>query len=476
MAPASSLTKSRFLMVYIGLGLLFVASVLGYVTTLNAFVAPKIIGSRAETIERIIRTNNRALELNDHRAVRDELLRSGYLGDDRDFAILRPSRPQDQARLQAAIADCHQVTDQTCVRGDDLLVFSSARRPLLDHSSFVVELKNTRIDQALGMTPWLLLGAAAIAALLSFIGFGIRQQEKFFLKKLSLITENSRRVSELLKVPGGGMGLDEFDAVNQSLEQLAVSLNDKAKQVEVYRSWLARKTRKEQLELTLRHAAHDIRAPLEETAELCRHLPLLMDRLSQEKVVASFTSLEKRVRAGLHSLDTALKSTVEQNSQDLGTAEVASIGELFNEIRSRRTLYPELSQFTIQTDISDNLASARIRGSSSALLTAFWNLALNAAQARRDGTLTISASSSAEFVCLDFKDNGPGIPEALLEDIFLEFVTTRNGGTGIGLSSARRVIEASGGQLFAVSSRQGAHFQALLPVVDSKPEVNHAQA
>lgn len=163
-APGSSITKSRFLMVYIGLGLLFVASVLGYVTTLNSFVAPKIIGSRAETIERIIRTNNRALELNDHRAVRDELLRSGYLGDDRNFAILRPSRPQDQTRLQATIADCHQVTDQTCVHGDDLLVFSSATRPLLDHSSFVVELKNTRIDQDLGMTPWFLLGAAAIAA------------------------------------------------------------------------------------------------------------------------------------------------------------------------------------------------------------------------------------------------------------------------------------------------------------------------
>lgn len=465
-------------MVYIGLGLLFVASVLGYVATLNSFVAPKIIGSRAETIERIIRTNNRALELNDHRAVRDELLRSGYLGDDRDFTILRPSRPQDHGRLQAAIADCHQVTDQTCVRGDDLLVFSSATRPLLDHSSFVVELKNTRIDQALGMMPWFLLGAAAIAALLSFIGFGIRQQEKFFLKKLALITENSRRVSELLRVPGG-TGLDEFDAVSQSLEQLAVSLNDKAKQVEVYRSWLARKTRKEQLELTLRHAAHDIRAPLEETAELCRHLPLLMDRLSQEKVLASFTSLERRVRAGLHSLDTALKSTVEQNSQDLGVvAEMASVGELLSEIRSRRTLYPELSQFTIQANISVDLARAHVRGSSSALLTAFWNLALNAAQARRDGTLTISASSSAEFVCLDFKDNGPGVPEALLEDIFLEFVTTRQGGTGIGLSSARRVIEAAGGQLFAVSSGQGAHFQALLPVVssNSKPEVNHAQA
>lgn len=477
MATNPSLTKSRFLMVYIGLGLLFVASVIGYVTILNSFVAPRIVGTRAETIERIVRTNNRALELNDHRAVRDELLRSGYLGDDRDFSILRPSRAQDRERLKATIADCRQVTDQTCVRGDDLLIFSSTTRPLLDHSSFVVELKNTRIDQALGMTPWFVLGAAAIAALLSLIGLGIRSQEKFFLKKLSLITENSRRISELLKVPGFAGG-DEFDAVSQSLEQLAESLNDKAKQVEIYRNWLARKTRKEQLELTLRHAAHDIRAPLEETAELCRHLPLLLERLPQEKVVASVSSLEKRVRAGLHSLDTALSSTAEQSTRDSDTHETASIRELFDEIRSRRTLYPELASFTIQTEISPDLENARIQGSSNALLTAFWNLALNAAQARRDGTLTISASDSAGFVSLDFTDNGPGVPDALLEDIFLEFVTTRNGGTGIGLSSARRVVESSGGQLFAVSSHSGAHFQALLPLAKSelKPEVNHAQA
>lgn len=51
-------------------------------------------------------------------------------------------------------------------------------------------------------------------------------------------------------------------------------------------------------------------------------------------------------------------------------------------------------------------------------------------------------------------DNGPGIPEAILEDIFVPFFTTKANGTGIGLSHSRQIIRAHGGTI-SCSSRPG---------------------
>lgn len=59
-------------------------------------------------------------------------------------------------------------------------------------------------------------------------------------------------------------------------------------------------------------------------------------------------------------------------------------------------------------------------------------------------------------------DNGPGIDPAHLDNIFVPFFTTKRGGTGVGLSISRQLVQAnrgfislqpgeSGGSVFVVS-------------------------
>lgn len=99
------------------------------------------------------------------------------------------------------------------------------------------------------------------------------------------------------------------------------------------------------------------------------------------------------------------------------------------------------------------------------------NLLRNAVEAIRSsergrGRILIAASQiDAEWVELQFIDDGPGVPEPILDQLFERFTSTKAGaGMGIGLSISRRIIEAHGGTMSAVNGMTaGATFRITLP-------------
>lgn len=60
--------------------------------------------------------------------------------------------------------------------------------------------------------------------------------------------------------------------------------------------------------------------------------------------------------------------------------------------------------------------------------------------------ITVFATENDRTVFI-IKDNGPGIPDELLKQIFVPFFTTKTQGSGIGLSIARQILRAHGGTL-----------------------------
>ena len=59
--------------------------------------------------------------------------------------------------------------------------------------------------------------------------------------------------------------------------------------------------------------------------------------------------------------------------------------------------------------------------------------------------IRMSAFQMDEQVRISITDNGKGIPPELLDSVFVPFYTTRNEGSGIGLSLSREIMKLHGG-------------------------------
>ncbi len=95
------------------------------------------------------------------------------------------------------------------------------------------------------------------------------------------------------------------------------------------------------------------------------------------------------------------------------------------------------------------------------------NLALNAIQASPEGgIIVLNAEHVGARVQLTVSDQGSGIPDGMFERIFEPFVSSKPpaGGTGLGLSTSRRLVEGMDGTLVAANRPSGgACFTVSLP-------------
>ena len=104
---------------------------------------------------------------------------------------------------------------------------------------------------------------------------------------------------------------------------------------------------------------------------------------------------------------------------------------------------------------------------------ALLNLCLNAFDAMPGGgKLLVELRREASRLSLTVSDNGEGIPEDLLQNIFNPYFTTKEHGTGLGLANVHNIVEAHGGEIRVSSHSAGSDgkgggtvFTLLLPAV-----------
>ena len=78
----------------------------------------------------------------------------------------------------------------------------------------------------------------------------------------------------------------------------------------------------------------------------------------------------------------------------------------------------------------------------------FQNLLINGAHAMHGtGRIRVAVETIDSTCQIAFIDGGPGIPAEIREQIFTPFFTTKSRGSGLGLPTAKRLIDAHNGQI-----------------------------
>jgi two-component system, NtrC family, nitrogen regulation sensor histidine kinase GlnL len=123
-----------------------------------------------------------------------------------------------------------------------------------------------------------------------------------------------------------------------------------------------------------------------------------------------------------------------------------------------------------------------LRGNRDLLIQIFLNLVKNAAEACDGGEIVVTTSYQAGFrigernkahrqprrIAVTIADNGPGVPEALLGNLFDPFVTSKPGGRGLGLPLVAKLVRAHDGVIEFQSKPGATRFTVLLPISDNQ--------
>ena len=129
--------------------------------------------------------------------------------------------------------------------------------------------------------------------------------------------------------------------------------------------------------------------------------------------------------------------------------EIYLIRDLFDKLQT--LLKEEAESNAIALLFTSSPSTLELTADFSLLEKVLINLIKNAFQAlgdSRDGKVHVSAFKNIENrVIISVKDNGCGIPSTIIDDIFIPFYTTKNNGSGIGLSLSRQIMRLHSGTI-----------------------------
>lgn len=192
---------------------------------------------------------------------------------------------------------------------------------------------------------------------------------------------------------------------------------------------------------TLAAISHDLKTPI---TRLRLRAELLEDALLREKVLADLAEMQQMAQA---SLDFLRGGT---DHEAMATLDIDALLEALQE---------DAEDAGHEVTLSGGPIQQPLRCRPLALKRCLSNLVNNALQYGQRAAITVAATPG--WLTLTIRDHGPGIPEAELERVFepfyrLESSRSRDtGGVGLGLSIARNIARAHGGELTLHNHPQG---------------------
>jgi two-component system sensor kinase FixL len=184
--------------------------------------------------------------------------------------------------------------------------------------------------------------------------------------------------------------------------------------------------------------AHEVKNPL---AGIRGAIQVVGSRLPEN---AAYTPVFQEIVSRIDALDQMMKELLlfarppqpKRTPTDLVPL-VASTASLLSEDPSLR-----------QVDVEVAGSAPPVAADPEMLKIVFQNLLINGAHAMQGkGRIRVAVDAADTSCRVTFTDGGPGIPVDIREQIFTPFFTTKSRGSGLGLPTAKRLIEAHDGQI-----------------------------
>jgi signal transduction histidine kinase len=255
---------------------------------------------------------------------------------------------------------------------------------------------------------WIVVVSTAILALLLW---------RLVLRPVWALTDYARalRIGRADVTPPRRFGTAEFSASGQSVIDMGATLQGRATQMRAYAD----------------HVTHELKSPLTAlrgSTEMLRDV----DAETREALITSIDAASARMEQLLNDLQRHARAS---QSSGPGHASLAAIARDCGARASQDATIP-LSEIDLRTIVTHLTQNARDHGATEVILTPV-----------QQG--------------FEIHHNGSGIPEGDQGRVFDPFFTTRrdSGGTGMGLSIVRSLLQANGANIDLIKSIKGAAFR-----------------
>jgi len=301
--------------------------------------------------------------------------------------------------------------------------------------------------------------------------------------------------------------IEELEQKRKAIEESNAALTKSLEELKATQAQLIQSEKMASLGELTAGIAHEIQNPLnfvnnfsEVSSELLDEMRTELDRGDTEEAKAIASDVKLNLEKILHHgkrADAIVKGMLQHSRSSNGVKEPTDINALADEYL--RLAYHGLRakdksfNATLKTEFDETIGTINIipqdigRVTLNLITNAFYAVDEKRKLQTLEGFKTLqgfenyepTVSVSTELVIpppagggprvvkISVKDNGPGIPQKVLEKIFQPFFTTKptGQGTGLGLSLAYDIVKAHGGELKVETKEgEGSEFQIILPI------------
>ncbi len=290
----------------------------------------------------------------------------------------------------------------------------------------------------------------SLAVILSLTGAGFMAGS--LVRPLAALARSTERVAK------GDFDVQVAETRGDEIGGLTKAFNAMASSLARYRQDLIRAEGFAALGRLASMVAHEVRNPLNAIRGCVDYLRL---KRPDDELLAHHAEI---IRLEIDGLNTFVRDFLGLARLPAPKREPIDLGELLG---THLDLHrAETAAQGVDIDLAFASTVAPVSLDAHQIRSVFENLTTNALEAMTSpGTLRVSIQRQGDEALVSFADTGPGMPPEVARQLFTPFFTTKDEGNGIGLATARRIVEAHGGTLdFTTRLGEGTCFVVRLPI------------